>query len=81
MDQEPSVFSTQDLNLAAVLFVNGFVLQNISKDSKGKATFSYIKNSLLNKTIQDFWNNKLLINPQDLFHALKVLKNRIYSSF
>lgn len=74
-------FTTQDLNLSATLLIKGFVLKQINKNSEGKSTFVFTNDDELNKVIQDFWNNTLLVNPQELFQALKVLKNRIYSSY
>lgn len=74
-------FTTQDLNLSATLLIKGFVLKQINKTSEGKSTFVFTNDDELNKVIQDFWNNTLLVNPQELFQVLKVLKNRIYSSY
>jgi hypothetical protein len=74
-------FTTQDLNLCAVLISRGFNLNNLIKDSTGKATFNFNNSESLQNTIHQYWNNELLVNPQDLFNALKFLKNRIYSNY
>lgn len=74
-------FETQDLNLSAVLIAKGFELSEVIKSNYGKATFCFDSQSEIQEVIQQYWNNKLLINPQELFHALKLLKNRIYSNY
>lgn len=81
MSQEHKNFQTQDLNLSAVLVAKGFTLENIIKNQTGKSTFCFTFNNSLNETIQQYWNNTLLLNPQELFHALKTLKNRLYSNY
>lgn len=78
---ESEVFQTQDLNLSAVLIVKAFKLENFEKNREGKATFIFSNSVSLQKTISKYWNNELLVNPQDLFNALKLLKNRIYSNY
>jgi hypothetical protein len=74
-------FETQDLNLSAVLIAKGFELTEVIKNNYGKATFCFDSTQEIQDVIQQYWNNKLLINPQELFHALKLLKNRIYSNY
>ena len=81
MDQETPEFSTQDLNLSATLLVKGFVLKEIVKTPKGKATFVFTPDDQISLIIQGYWDNNLKVNPQDLFNAIKLLKNRIYSSY
>lgn len=74
-------FETQDLNLSAVLIAKGFSLKDVNKNREGKATFSFKPHPNIFNTIQQYWNHELLLNPQDLFNALKLLKNRIYSNY
>jgi len=81
MSQEDKTFQTQDLNLSAVLIAKGFNLTDILKANGGKSTFLFAMDKEIDSVIQAYWNNKLLINPQELFHALRVLKNRIYSNY
>lgn len=80
MSQEKQ-FQTQDLNLSAVLVAQGFRLVEVIKNHTSKATFYFELDAELNNTIQQYWNNTLLLNPQELFHALKTLKNRLYSNY
>jgi hypothetical protein len=81
MTIKQEVFETQDLNLSATLIVQGYKLENVHKGLDGKATFKFTSNPNLQLAIQKYWNNELLVNPQDLFNALKFLKNRIYSNY
>lgn len=78
---ESKLFQTQDLNLTAVLIVESFRLEDIEKNKEGKATFIFHNSVSLQTKISQYWNNELLVNPQDLFNALKFLKNRIYSNY
>jgi hypothetical protein len=78
---ESKLFQTQDLNLTAVLIVESFRLDDIEKNKEGKATFIFCNSVSLQTKISQYWNNELLVNPQDLFNALKFLKNRIYSNY
>lgn len=81
MSQENQAFQTQDLNLSAVLIAKGFILESVLKNFTGKSTFCFSQDKEITEVIQQYWNNKLLINPQELFNALKLLKNRIYSDY
>jgi len=81
MSQENQIFQTQDLNLSAVLIAKGFILESVLKNFTGKSTFCFSQDETITEVIQQYWNNKLLINPQELFNALKLLKNRIYSDY
>lgn len=74
-------FQTQDLNLSAVLIARGFTLQQVIKNPDGKSTFFFAGSKNIESTIQDYWSNNLLVNPQEIFNALKLLKNRIYSNY
>jgi len=74
-------FQTQDLNLSAVLIARGFILQNVTKKPAGKSTFCFTGSRQLEITINEYWNNTLMVNPHEIFNALKLLKNRIYSNY
>lgn len=74
-------FTTQDLNLSAVLIAKGYTLQDVIKTKSGKSTFCFDGSSDIHQLIQDYWSNNLLVNPQAIFNALKLLKNRIYSNY
>lgn len=74
-------FQTQDLNLSAVLIAQGFNLQKVVKNPDGKSTFCFANRKDIASFIDAYWRNELLINPQELFNALKLLKNRIYSNY
>lgn len=74
-------FQTQDLNLSAVLIAHGFNLKQVTKNPNGKSTFFFASSKKIESTIQDYWSNNLLVNPQEIFNALKLLKSRIYSNY
>jgi len=72
---------TQDLNLSAVLLTKGYELQSIFKGDLGKATFIFEDSPEIRGLIQGYWNNRVGVNPQELFYSLKQLKNRLYSNY
>ncbi|MFH1544100.1 MAG: DUF5659 domain-containing protein [Patescibacteria group bacterium] len=74
-------FQTQDLNLSAVLIAQGFNLKQVKKNPDGKSTFFFTGSKKIESKIQDYWSNNLSVNPQEIFNALKLLKNRIYSNY
>lgn len=78
---QKSQFQTQDLNLSAVLIAQGFNLKQVIKNPDGKSTFFFAGSEKIGSIIQDYWSNNLLVNPQEIFNALKLLKNRIYSNY
>ena len=74
-------FTTYDLNLSAVLLCENIPLVKITKNEDKKALFHFEHTEKLNKLLQDYWDQKLKVNPQELFSNLKQLKNRIYSNY
>lgn len=74
-------FTTYDLNLAAVLLCHDVPLDKITKNEEKKALFHFKHTEKLNKLMQDYWDQKLKVNPQQLFSNLEHLKNPIYSNY
>lgn len=74
-------FITSDLSLSAVLVAHGFVLDKVEKTSTGKSKFLFEYSENIEKLIDKYWKGKVKMNPQDIFVSLKVIKNRLYSSY
>lgn len=81
MNNQNKNFTTYDLNLSAVLVAHGFILEEVEKNINGKSLFIFEDTETLKKLIDKYWKGKLKMNPQDLFTSLKVIKNRLYSSY
>jgi hypothetical protein len=78
MNKEP--FRTADFNISTVLLASGFELLGIDRSNKRRAEFIFSLSPSLNKTIQEYWDDKLNISPQKIFNTQRLLKTRLYSS-
>jgi len=72
-------FLTFDLGLASALATLGYELWQIDKSSPSKARFIFRRGVGIDKTINEYWNNSLLVNARALFDNQKMIKNRLYS--
>lgn len=72
-------FNTSDFVIASTLICFGFNLVELDKSNKSRIIFSFEKNSKIEKTVKEFWENKLTVNPKLFFNAQKELKTRMYS--
>lgn len=78
--QDYDYYSTNDLALAAALSVRGFSVQKIHfKRNDRRAFFDFVDTSQLRKAVDDYWTDKLAVNPKAYFDALKHIKTRIYA--
>lgn len=71
-------FNTPDLSLTTALSL-WFPICEINRDNPHKVTFQFKKTNKLAKTIELFWQGKLMVDPQKYFLQLKTIKSRIYS--
>ncbi|MGA3150530.1 MAG: DUF5659 domain-containing protein [Candidatus Saccharimonadales bacterium] len=72
-------FRTFDLALSSALVTEGFLVIGIEKSSAGKATFLFETTPALKTAVDNYWSDKLKVNPKAYFDAMKHLKTRIYS--
>lgn len=80
MNLDENFFKTSDLHIASVLIALAYPLNRIERQSSGRAIFFFKDTPSVQAVIQDFWDQKLLVNPQTIFDALKLLKNRLHHS-
>ena len=71
-------YSTYDMNLASILSVKYSLIEIVNEDGRGR--FIFEDSDDLRQFVQDFWDRKLTIDPIALFDAIKLVKNRLYSS-
>lgn len=76
---EKGLFTTNDLALSSALLALNFTICDLDFTDPRKATFVFVEDQDLREAIQDYWNNKLLVNPRTYFNTLKDLKSRIYT--
>jgi len=78
LDTDGYCFS-YDLGLSATLVSTGCELVALDKTNPHKVQFIFKKTVDIDKKIEDYWSNNLLIPARSLFDNAKMLKNRIYS--
>jgi len=71
---------TTELALVATLQCLGYGIEAIEKVSGNKAAFLVSKDDKLDNLVQDYWNQKLKVEPQKYFQAIKAIKSRIYNN-
>ncbi len=72
-------FLTFDLGLASALTTLNYELWEIDKTNPSKARFIFKRASGIDKAINDYWNNNLMVNARNLIDNQKMIKNRLYS--
>lgn len=74
-----SLFSTYDLSLCCALLAVGFSLRELDYSNPSKVGFLFAREGNFDQAVEDYWNDKLLVNPRQYFNILKDLKSRLYS--
>ena len=74
------LFTTSELNLAAAILSLGKELHSLNKFNPKKAYFVFALSEDLQKLIDDYWANKLLVPARAYGENIKMLKSRIYGS-
>jgi hypothetical protein len=72
-------FLTFDLGLASALSTLGYELWEIDKTNPRKAQFVFRQDKDIDKAVNDYWNNNLLVNARSIVDNQKMIKNRLYS--
>ncbi len=72
-------YETQDFLLATSIMSENCSLNYIDVSNKNRATFVFHKTKLLEKTVNDFYANKLLVNPTVYESNRKNLKSQLIS--
>lgn len=79
--KEKKQFKSSDFYLACFLFAAGVALESVDKSNPKRAVFIFESSKKVESQIQYFLENKATINPRDFAHAIKELKQRLYSNF
>lgn len=72
-------YHTNDFALTASLLVLNFKVLRLDKKGSGKVIFVFNASDNLNQAVEDYWQDKLMVNPKAFFNAQKELKARIYA--
>lgn len=72
-------YKTNDFALSASLLAMNFKVQKLEKLGSGRVVFYFENNDDLMNTVEDYWQDRLTINPKTFFNAQKELKARMYA--
>lgn len=72
-------YRTTDLLICSVLIYFDHILQEIDKSDKSRCVFVVQKMRNTEKILDDFYNNRLLIEPNKFQSIQKDIKRRIYN--
>lgn len=73
-------FSTYDLGCSAALMSLGYKLLNLERGGSAKALFLFEESDGLMRSADLYWRGELQVDALAYFHAIKNLKNQLYSS-
>jgi len=81
-----SLYSTRDINLAAVLMTYNHFMSNIDfqiEGSDGRAVgyFIFEKSKELEETVQKYWQRQLTVEPREFILNLRSLKSQVNSVY
>lgn len=71
-------FETQDFCLAISLLTQGFVIGSFDNSEPKKIKFLFEETETLLKTVNEYWDNRITVNPKYFYNAQKELKTRMY---
>ncbi|MBI2410847.1 MAG: hypothetical protein HYV32_03070 [Candidatus Kerfeldbacteria bacterium] len=69
---------SSDMFIAATLIALHHKLISIEWQDHRKATFIFKHSKSLTSTVEQYFSDKLTLNPRELFDAQRLLKSRLY---
>lgn len=73
-----SPYETSDVYLASYLLCQGATLLGTERVGPRRTIFRFESNEFLHSVLRVYWSNdRILVPPTQLFHALRKLKSRI----
>lgn len=77
--QTTKYYKTSDLLICSVLVYFDHILQEVNKSDLSRCIFVIKKTNNTEKLLNDFYNNRLLIEPNKFQSIQKDIKRRIYN--
>ena len=74
-----SQYSTSDLAGSAVLVTMGYRLVDIDWSDPQRAHFVFERKKGIDDVMNDFWDDRLEVNPRKFWDSIKMLKARLHS--
>ena len=72
-------YKSADLGLVTTLSLF-FPIKKIDRSSPRKVLFFFDLTNKLNNFINEYWQNKIVVEPQAFINQIKNIKTRIYSN-
>jgi len=79
LDDKKQFFYSYDLGCCAALLTSGYNELSIDWQGGNRALFIIRRADGINKSIDDYWADKLEVNARSYFDNLKMIKNRLRS--
>lgn len=80
LSSEQFQYYTHDLGCATALISVGCVLISFDRENPRKVGFVFRGDAKLSRAVEEYFSDKLIVNPRAFFDNLRMLKNRIYGS-
>lgn len=78
LDDWNNYFYTNCLDLSVTLLCKSYTLETIDTEPSGKATFVFKNDKGIESVIDEYWQNKITVDPLTFVTIRKTLKSRIY---
>ncbi len=72
-------FATSDYCLATTLITLGYRLVGLDRKDPKRVFFEFQPTIQLEKNVEAYWDNQLLVSPRDFFNSQRQLKSRLYT--
>lgn len=74
-----SNYITENLYLAAALVMSGYEVQEIRASNKRANAHAIVFHASegIHDAVDDYWNDRMQVNPKQLFFHLKELRSRV----
>jgi len=72
-------YETQDFSLATTLQTMGFVLEFLNRENPNRVGFCFKQTDELNKIVELFWKDEIVLNPRIFYPNQKIIKSRLYN--
>lgn len=76
-DDRSFCFKTSDLPLAVTLVNLGFKLLGVDSQNPSRVIFLFRTSSNLTKSLNDFWQGRISVEPKSFWSTQRELKSRI----
>lgn len=77
--QDQPYWSTYDLAVSSCLISLNFKIAKIDRSHSNRVCFIFPRTEKLKTIVEDYYADKLLVNPRVFFDSQKLIKNMLYS--